>query len=179
MTMDSNTELQLDRALAALPRSVQPRHDLWVGIEAHLDRRQAALSWPMALAAGFALVAVTALVTLMVVDARRAPVQVAATASTLPGLSVTGTAADAKLIATRGELKRAFEERMPLLAPATRAAVMHSLSTIQAAHRELEQALAADPSSTLVRDLLYATAEQEYSLYQDVLRSTDTLAVRT
>ena len=179
MNTDPNREDPLDRLLSELPRSVEPSRDLWSGIESRMDHRPPYLSWPTAIAAGVALVAVTALVTMLLVDARRVPAPSTNTIGSTGGQMTAGTLADAKLAATRDELRRAFDARLPLLAPATRAAVLHRLTTMHDAHRELERALAADPSSSLVRDLLYATAEQEYSLYQDVVHSTDSLAVRT
>ena len=173
MSFDNDRDERLDRALAALAREVAPPPDLWPAIERQLTPR-ATLQWPQLLAAGFVLVALTALVTTIVVDGRRAPTPVAAAAGTHRD-----EAGNAKLVATRGELRRSFDERLPLLAPETRRAVLHSLETIRQAHEELEHALAQDPSSALVRDLLEATWRQEYSLYEDVVRSTDPLAVRT
>ena len=178
MRTDTPDDASLDAALAALRRPVSPSRDLWPTILARLAARRTVPRWPLALAAGLAIVAVTALVTTRVIDARHAATPALADAGG-GGQRQAAMDANAKLAATRSELRRSFEERLLLLAPPTRAAVLHSLATIQQAHDELESALQHDPGSTLVRELLDTTRHEEYALYEDVVRSTDTLAQRT
>ena len=103
-SIDPNPERRLDQALAALPRTIEPDRDLWTAIESRLERRRTVLTWPVALAAGVALIAMTALMTLLVTDARHPPGRSTATADQPAALSGGGALAQAKLAATRSEL---------------------------------------------------------------------------
>ena len=65
---------------AALPKDVEPPHDLWPGIAARLgeaprETRPRGFRWPMALAAGFLVASVSALLTWSLVRAPDAALQ--------------------------------------------------------------------------------------------------------
>jgi hypothetical protein len=186
---------KLDRLLAGVRREVPPSADLWASIAAQLEPRAAAprprRTWLHALAAGVAVVALTAVVTWQIAS-RPAP-QVATTtteAGRLQGTERAGDDSQALLAAafeapederyraTRVALERTFRERLDLLAPETRQRIEQNLEIIRQANAEIRQALAADPGSPLLQQLLESTWQQEIELYTTVSRNTEP-AVRT
>ena len=184
---------ELDRLLQGVRREVPPSADLWASIATRLEPRAAAprprRGWAYALAAGVAVVALTALVTWQFASRPATPV-----AATGPGADAgTPRAAgesrallaaafeapqDERYVATRAALERTFRERLDLLAPETRQRVEQNLEIIRRANDEIRQALAADPNSPLLRQLLESTWQQEIELYTTVSRNTEP-AVRT
>lgn len=193
-------EARLDALLARVDRAVPPARDLWPGIEARLGAARAApparRRWPYALAAGVALAAVGTLVALRVTD--RAPVPVAALpaegapASAAPDRAATPQASSPELVAAafagpqdaeyraaRDALERTFRERLDLLQPETRTRILESLELIRRANEDIRQALAEDPSSPMLLNLLDSTRQQEIDLYTNVTRGTDPALQRT
>jgi hypothetical protein len=85
---------------------------------------------------------------------------------------------DERYRATRAALERTFRERLDLLAPETRQRIEQNLEIIRKANDEIRDALAADPNSPLLRQLLESTWQQEIDLYTTVSRNTEP-AVRT
>jgi hypothetical protein len=69
-------------------------------------------------------------------------------------------------------------ERLALRAPPTRTRVRADLATIRAANADLRAALAKDPASPLLLQLLASTWRQEIELYASVARSTSPLIQR-
>ena len=63
-------------------------------------------------------------------------------------------------------------------APATRARVQADLAIIRKANADIRAALAQDPASPLLQQLLRSTWQQEIDLYATVTRSTDYLYAR-
>lgn len=171
-----------------LPRDIAPARDLWPGIAARLgkeQRRTAApvFGWPMALAAGVLVAAVSALLTwglLRWPDAaagRDAPVL--AEAAVQPVNYGPNSALGAQQLAARDGLLAEFRVRFAQLAPATREAVLRNLAIIQQAADEIDAALAADPASGLLNDLLVGTYQQELDLYSKVVTTRDGATRRT
>ena len=68
--------------------------------------------------------------------------------------------------------------RLKLLAPATRARVQADLEIIRRANEDLRSALAHDPASPLLLQLLHSTWQQEIDLYTSVAQSTEPLLMR-
>jgi hypothetical protein len=184
---------KLDRLLDGVRREVPPSADLWTSIAAQLEPRTAAprprRTWLYALAAGIAAVALTAVVAWQLASRPAAPVAavapVAPVAATDPdGESRALLAAafevpqDERYRATRAALEQTFRERLDLLAPETRQRIEQNLEIIRKANDEIRQALAADPNSPLLRQLLESTRQQEIDLYTNVSRNTEP-AVRT
>jgi len=145
------------------------------------SRILAARSWPLALAAGFAMVAtVGALVGWQL--ARLRPPSVASLptlappAPTAPGQGVESGGFEVpetqNFVATRTSLQRTYEQRLALLAPATRTRLERDMATIQAANADIRRALAADPQSAVLNHLLASTLQQEFDLYATVIRNT-------
>lgn len=85
---------------------------------------------------------------------------------------------DERYRATRAALEKTFRERLDLLAPETRQRIEQNLEIIRKANDEIRQALAADPNSPLLRQLLESTWQQEIDLYTTVSRNTEP-ALRT
>ncbi len=75
-------------------------------------------------------------------------------------------------------MERTFNERIKLLAPATRVRVQADLETIRRANEDLRKALAQDPASPLLLQLLHSTWQQEIDLYTSVAQSTEPLLMR-
>lgn len=172
----------------ALPRDIAPARDLWPGIAARLgkeERRTAAhaFGWPMALAAGVVVAAVSALLTwglLREPDATAGGDMPAITESALLPVNYgPNSALGAQQLAARDALLVEFRVRFAQLAPATREAVLRNLAIIQQAADEIDAALAADPASGLLNDLLVGTYQQELDLYSKVVTTRDGITRRT
>jgi hypothetical protein len=86
---------------------------------------------------------------------------------------------DANYLAARAALERTFNERLDLLAPATRARVRADLDTIRKANADISTALAQDPASPLLWQLLRNTWQQEINLYTSVDQTTQSMLTRS
>jgi len=75
-------------------------------------------------------------------------------------------------LATRVALERTYQQRLALLAPATRQRVEQDLATIRDAIADIRKALAADPESAVLNHLLASTLHEEFDLYSTVIRNT-------
>lgn len=191
---DRQVERRLDDLLAGVRREVPPSKDLWASIEAQLEPRastRASLrtrgAWGYALAAGVGAVALTAAVTWEL--ATRPSVPVAANGSpamVVPGATPEAGAPNRALLAaafeapqdaryrdTRAALEKTFRERLDLLAPDTRTRIEQNLAIIRQANDDIRAALAADPNSPLLQQLLESTWQQEIDLYTTVNRTTE------
>jgi len=188
--MSTSHDRIVDEALAQLPREQAPGHDLWPAIalamqadepNPNFTARGRRSSWPTAMAASLALAALLGALTWSVWR------------STAPALMATGplpgSAAgarpvsfelpqDADYLAARAALERTFAERLTMLAPATRARVQSDLEVIRKANADIRDALAHDPASPLLLQLLRSTWQQEINLYTTVAHATDTLLNR-
>jgi hypothetical protein len=184
----------LDAALARLALEQSPPRDLWPAIERELVRApvRATPSGPFALAASVAGLALLGALAWNLrgpysnsTDAAGAgqlaqspgPVP-AAGGAVLPASASYGPPDNAAYEAARAKLAHTFEERLDLLAPATQARVRADLATIRAANADLRAALANDPASPLLLQLLASTWRQEIELYASVARTTSPLIQR-
>jgi hypothetical protein len=179
---DRPDPLSLDARLAALPRDVPPARDLWPGIDGALARgAPRPRRWPSALAAAVALAAFGGLLSIRM--ARETPPagagDHAGPSGSVPVAARPKGAEHADYLATRAALERTYRERLALLAPDTRARIEEDLARIRSAHEDIRQALASDPGSRVLLQLLQSTTEQEFSLYSAVGRGTEPLASRT
>ena len=161
---------------AELPKEIAPANDLWPGIAARLGespRSVRSFGWPMALAAGLLVAAVSALLTWGIVRQPEAPAQVANTgvvdSAIVPVNYGTNSALSAAEIAARDALLVQFRQRLGELSPQTRAAVVSNLAIIQKAATEIDAALAQDPASGLLNQLLLGAYKQELQLYSKVV----------
>ena len=179
----SSPEDPLLAKAAELPKDVEPSRDLWPGIAARLgeaprDSTGKALRWPMALAAGFLVASVSALLTWSLmrapepaVVANIPPVQ-AAVADIVPVSYGPNSGLTAQELMARDELVVRFREKFTTLRPETRDAIVKNLAIMQAAADEIDAALAKDPASGMLKGMLVGTYKQELQLYSTVVTSS-------
>lgn len=162
---------------AELPKDIAPAQDLWPGVRARLDgtpERARTFGWPMALAAGVVAAAVSALLTwgLMREPAPQAPQLAgdpAPPAEFVPVNYGTNSAIGAEQLAARDALLVQFRQSLERLSPKTRETVIANLAVIQRAADEIDAALAQDPASGLLNQLLVGAYQQELQLYSKVV----------
>ena len=175
---------------AELPQEIAPARDLWPGIAARLgEASQAApergFRWPMALAAGFAVAAVSALLTWGVVRNQGvtngptiAQTQTPAPTDIIPVSYGPNSGLSPKELAARDQLVARFRESFTTLKPETRVAIVKNLAIMQTAANEIDAALAKDPASGMLKGMLFGTYKQELQLYSTVVTSGDGLTRR-
>lgn len=166
---------------AELPKDIAPSRDLWPAIAARLTATPQraglrALGWPGALAAGFLVASVSALLTWgLMREPDPAATELADGAVSAPAILPvnygSNSALGAKDLATRDELLVQFRQRLDGLSPPTREAVVKNLAIIQRAVDEIDAALAQDPASGLLNELLLGAYKQELQLYSKVVTS--------
>jgi len=155
-------------AARALPNEIEPPLALWSDVHArivpaHSRTRQ---RWLLAAAALF-LVALSSAVTTLLV--RRPSVIIVRgesrpLATTVAAVPAPVRAVDADYAGAIRELTESLAEHRGQLDPTTIAKVEASLHVIDLAIAEARQALAADPSSLTLHDLLAATYERKVEL---------------
>jgi hypothetical protein len=193
------TTIQFDRGAqkdpllakaSELPQEIEPSRDLWPAIRAKLtvqaqsDQRR--INWPMALAAGFVVASVSALLTWSLMrdpgpaagDSALAQV-VATPAELVPVNYGPDSALGAAQLKARDDLLTQFRKRIDQLPPETRATVVKNIAIIQRAADEIGAALAQDPASGLLNGLLLSTYRDELKIYSQVVTSGDTRTRRT
>jgi anti-sigma-K factor RskA len=154
----------IHQAVQALPRSIEPPHDLWPVIERRLPGsrstrapRRWRLAW-LAAAAAITLVAGSSALTLWLVR-DRPPASAAAT-----------PAIEAGYVNASAELLRALDAERTRLSPATVATLERNLAVIDAAIAESRAALATDPGNRDLAALLWASYRQKVALLQQATR---------
>jgi hypothetical protein len=188
----------LDEALAALPREVEPRRDLWPEIRAEIAKtpivtdaapvvHHASSRW-FQLAAGFLLVVATSVTTYVITRqaVREEAAQIAQ--QTVPAAVVPAQPASfsfgreqlgAGYVNARAELDKAFQQRLATLPPATRARLERNLAELRHAASEISKTLEQHPSDPLLQELLMSTYQSELQLLSDVNDMATTTSVRT
>ena len=168
------TETEAVHALLAetrkLPRSVLPTRELWSGIEARLGgsaarRHGGPAKWRRVPALAFQAAAAISLIL-------------------LGGMLATGwqhrpgatdfSAEQARYAAASAELAERLTREPTHLAPATRAVVERNLAIVDAAIREAEAALARDPGSQTLEQMLVARYEQRLALLRHAIENDRT-----
>lgn len=193
-----NTRTSLDEELAKLSRDVSPQRDLWPGVVRGIVRtprsppRFASAPW-MAYAASAAALCVAAALVWVTMHGRP-PISASGPAtaanSAAGGSSAAGTAPAAGLnssfgepndphyLAARAELERTFNQRLTQLDPTTRAKIEADLAAIRKARDDIRKALAAEPDSPVLEQLLASALHDELDLYDDVVRTTQPTSAR-
>jgi hypothetical protein len=172
----------LDELLARMPRDIPPSRNLWTDIALDIERRPRRIGmWAMA--ASVAAICLTGGLTLAVIHgmAARAPVTQIAQApnrSSYRGPNFEEPRNPAYR-AARAELESSFKERLAILDPKTRAKIEASLAVIQQAHEDMRKALEAQPSNPVLEGLLESTWQDEFDLYDDVVRNTQPAMLRS
>lgn len=178
--MNTPRHESLDEALASLPLEIEPARDLWPGIRQATQVRNRQ-RWPVAMAASAALFTLVGTLSWSVwrhADDGQVASRPAGAAPAAQRLVSYELPQDSEYQAARGALERTFEERLKLLAPATRERVQQDLRTIRRANADIQEALRADPASPLLLQLMRSTWQQEINLYTTVTHTTDTLLTR-
>ena len=174
---------------AELPKEIEPARDLWPGIAARLaeaprESRPRSFGWPAAIAAGFVVASVSALLTwgLLRDSGSTAQVPVATTqtedAAIVPVSYGPNSGITAKELVVRDELLAQFREKFGQLKPETRDAIVKNLAVMQTAADQIDAALAKDPASGMLKGFLIGTYKQELQLYSSVVTAGDGLARR-
>jgi hypothetical protein len=105
---------------------------------------------------------------------------IAGTGPSAPGAGASfGEPSDAHYLVARAELERTFNQRLAQLDPATRAKIEADLASIRKAREDIRQALAAQPDSPVLEQLLASSLHDEFDLYDDVVRTTQPTSART
>ena len=174
---------------AELPKEIEPAHDLWPGIAARLaeaprESRPRSFSWPAALAAGFVVASVSALLTWGLLRDSGPAVRVPVVASHAQDAAIVpvnygpNSGITAKELVVRDELLVQFREKFGQLKPETREAIVKNLAVMQTAADQIDAALAKDPASGMLKGFLVGTYKQELQLYSSVVTAGDGLARR-
>jgi anti-sigma factor RsiW len=152
----------------ALPGAVEPPPALWRDVRARLQpvARRSPHRWYLA-AAAVVLVALSSGITALLV--RRTPVAVVRREATpvapaALGLPASARAIDADYAAPIRELNETLAQHRAQLDPATVAKVETSLAVIDSAIAEARHALAADPASLTLVDILSANYQRKLEL---------------
>jgi hypothetical protein len=173
-----------------LPQEIAPPRDLWPAIAAKLSEQSRAAprryGWPAALAAGFLIAAVSALLTWgLMRDPDPATGEnllagrAASQAAPLPVNYGPNSALGEVQLKARDDLLVQFRPRLDELPPETRETVVKNLAIIQRAADEIDAALAQDPASGLLNGLLLSTYQEELQIYSKVVTAGDALTRRT
>jgi hypothetical protein len=153
--MSDTSDSQLDALLARLERNVAPARDLWPDIQARAFGQKLQWRRPWQLAAGIAAFTLAAgfawhlwyRPTSIVSD---------------PALQ------DVSYLRAEAQLDQSYRAQLERLPPDTRLQVARDLDVIRNARADIRRALASDPSSPLLNDLMATTWQQEIDLYRDV-----------
>jgi hypothetical protein len=165
----------LDDQLARLSPDIVPPRNLWPGIAREIVRRPRA-SPAMAFAAAAAVICFAGAVAWVVLHSRPAPIN-PSTATVVAATSF-DEPHEAGYVAARDAIEQTFQERLALLDPATRAQIESNLATIRAAREDIRKALAKNPESPVLEQLLESAWHDEFDLYDDVVRTTQPTLAR-
>ena len=168
MNLATDNEQVLTRALDRLPRGISPARDLWQQIAVQLDG--ASVPKPNLLRLGFGLVAglMIGVVSLMSLSAHP-----------LLGRAGLENLESGPMTSERSQLLAAYRDRLAGLDPTTRVRVERDLANVRAAELDLAEALKASPESPVLSRLYASTVQQEFDLYDVVVRTTELVSIRT
>jgi hypothetical protein len=173
--MKDPTRESLDARLAKLQRDIVPPRYLWPSIEREIERQP--LRTPQMVFAAAAAVAA-----LMVAGAIVWAVLHSRTGTTGPGAPSIAMSLDEPhdpgYLAARAGLVDTFRQRLAMLDAPTRAEIEANLAVIRKAREDIRKALAADPNSPVLEQLLESAWHDEFDLYDDVIRTTQPTLAR-
>ncbi|HWZ62110.1 MAG TPA: hypothetical protein VNX02_03755 [Steroidobacteraceae bacterium] len=173
--------------LRDLPRSIEPKRDLWPQIEAQLAapapavapapatgapraRSPAPLHW-LAAAAMVASLAVGVWIGRSALPGAAPPSSASDTRSS--GAVPVTWVSDPRYQRQHEALLQSLNTQLAALPPASRAKVLTSLATIHEAKRQLEDELGKDPGNALLQELLVNTYQDEMRVLTDVREASD------
>ncbi|HMK86747.1 MAG TPA: hypothetical protein VK437_12380 [Steroidobacteraceae bacterium] len=161
----------LEERLAGLSRDVVPSRNLWPAIAREISRRPRHSPW-MAVAASTAFACVAAGLVWVGMHARPPATPGDAAAANIE--ASLREPEDPAYVAARTAVQETFRERLARLDPATRAQIEASLASIHKTRDDLRRALATEPGSPVLEQLLESAWHDEFDLYDDVIRTTQT-----
>jgi hypothetical protein len=165
----------LDARLGKLPRDIVPPRYLWPSIEREIERHP--LRTPQAMlaaAAAVAAVMIAGAIVWVVLHGRAGPAAPGA-----PNIAMSlEEPHDPGYLAARAGLVDTFMQRLAMLDPPTRAKIEANLAVIHKAREDIRKALAADPDSPVLEQLLESAWHDEFDLYDDVIRTTQPTLAR-
>lgn len=189
------TERERDPLLAKvaeLPENVQPGRDLWPQIQDRIAREAPAarpvtrgLTWQWAMAAGVAVATVSVLFTWMALQpaGREVPqlagTRPAAVATLQPVSYGSYSQLGPEYVTVRAQMLELFRARVAELPLETRQRIEQDLAAIQRAADDIDAALALDPASRLLNQLLLSTYFEEMDLYTKVAVTAGDVGRRT
>jgi hypothetical protein len=166
---------RLDEALERLPRSVDPAHDLWPMIEAHLQEREtrSGRRWAWQAAAAVLLVVGSSVLTANLVrrDEARVARPAAAPAAAVevePAAFRAVYAPDPGYVAARQQLAAMLESRVDRLPASARQKLEANLAEIRRATAEITAALSLQPGDPLLEELLLNAYQDELAVLASV-----------
>jgi len=182
--MDDRDTDRLDRALAALPRDVEPAVDLWPGIAASLPPRAASPrrgvpGWAWQAAAAVVLVVGSSLLTATLVRRETLRSIEAQSQSQAAELLVPASFAPARHLgadyeAARRQLAASLEQRLASMPPTARQKLEYNLAEMRRAADEINAALERRPGDPLLEELLLNTYQDELGVISSVNQLTTT-----
>ncbi len=155
-----------------LPRELPPGRDLWPGIEAGIRQAEArrtpghAQRFFLRAAAAVALMAVSSLATWVVMRGQAVPTAPAVAEASFGDRHVLGP----EFIQARNDLATRVASSLERLSPETRTVVEGNLNEIRRSIAAINEALAQEPSSASLQQLLYSTYQQELSVMREISR---------
>ena len=165
----------LDARLAKLPRDIVPPRYLWPSIERKIERQP--LRTPQMVLAAAAAVAALMIAGALVWGVLHS--RAATTAPSAPSIAMSlEEPHDPGYLAARAGLIDTFKQRLAMLDPPTRAKIEANLAVIHQARDDIRKALAADPNSPVLEQLLESAWHDEFDLYDDVIRTTQPTLAR-
>ena len=165
----------LDTRLTKLPRDIVPPRYLWPSIEREIERQP--LRTPQAVLAAAAAVAALMIAGAVVWAVLHSRAATNASGATSIAMSL-DEPHDPGYLAARAGLVDTFKERLAMLDPPTRAKIEANLAVIHQARDDIRKALAADPDSPVLEQLLESAWHDEFDLYDDVIRTTQPTLAR-
>jgi hypothetical protein len=166
----------LDARLAKLPLDIVPPRYLWPSIEREIERQPLrAPQMVLAAAAAVAALMIAGAVVWAVLHGRAAT-------TPPPGMPSIAMSLDEPhdpgYLAARAGLVDTFKQRLAMLDPPTRAKIEANLAVIHQARDDIRKALAIDPDSPVLEQLLESAWHDEFDLYDDVIRTTQPTLAR-
>ena len=182
--MDDRNTNRLDRALAALPRDVEPAVDLWPGIADALPPRAEAPrrglpAWAWQAAAAVVLVVGSSMLTATLVRREtlrsvEAQAQSEVAEALVPAAFLPARHLGADYDAARRQLAASLEERLAAMPPNARQKLEYNLAEMRRAADEINAALERRPGDPLLEELLLNTYQDELGVISSVNQLTTT-----
>jgi hypothetical protein len=169
-----NDEDRNDSLIASagkLATEISPERDLWPGIAKSIAQPRRSRWTPMLAqaAAVVVLIGASSGVTFMAMKDNQQPVQIATPELFVEQASFGGSnALGPEYLEIRGDIVAQLEEDLVRLSPETRADVEKNLQVIRSAIAEINTALEAEPTNTLLQDLLLRTYQDELAVMHRV-----------